>query len=284
MKYNYHDNTGTYTNPASTRSNTFHYDFFNAQRKLEEIEALEEMGAGYGLKDIAAKINFERICKESLLALERNKKIKLTVIQSYVHEETPTESAKITLQVYDNFYCTLHRLDPFNRPNHFYVDIYRDYLTVESTYFDDDKVAHLPFETRRVLRIARVFYDAWKKWQYDIAYEIVAGRGNARGLEGLREDIVHKARVQETTDKLFNDYDQKLREDLFKQYAQKLTEDVLPEVKPYETELDKINKNLSDTVEQLYKQSPSLKDLYSRYCLGDNDAILKTCLEGNDNE
>ncbi len=238
----------------------------------------------YSVKAIAARVDFERICKEALLALERNKKTKLTVMYNYAHEETPTECAKITLQVYDNFYCTLHRLDAFERPNHFYVDIYRDYLTVESTYFDDDRVAHLPFETRRVLRIARVFYDAWKKWQYDIAYEIVAGRGNARDLEGLREDIIHKARVQETTDKLFNDYDQKLREDLFKQYAQKLTEDVLPEVKPYEVELDKINKDLSDTVEQLYKQSPSLKDLYSIYCLNDNDVILKTCLEGDNNE
>lgn len=277
MKYNYHDSTGTYTNPTST-----------AQRKLEEIEALEEMGAGYDLKDIAARVNFECVCKEALLALERNKKIKLTVINNYVHKDTPTEFAKITLQVYDNFYCTLHHLDPFDRPNHFYVDIYRDYLTVESAYFfDDDKVAHLPFETRRVLRIARVFYDAWKKWQYDIAYEIVAGRGSAIDLEGLREDIINKARVNEATDKLLHDQyakvDAQITEDLIKQYAQKTFEDLV-EVKPYENELDKINKNLSDTVEQLYKQSPSLKDLYSRYCLGDNDAILKTCLEGNDNE
>ena len=265
MKYNYHDSTGTYTNPTST-----------AQRKLEEIEALEELGAGYGLKDIAARVNFERICKEALLALERNKKIKLAVIQSYMHEDTPTEFAKITLQVYDSFYCTLHRLDPFDRPNYFYVDIYKDYLTVESTYYDDDKVAHLPFETRRVLRIARVFYNAWKKWQYDIAYEIVAGRGNARDLEGLREDIINKARANEVTDKLF--YNQYAKVDALKAFED------LVEVKPYKIELDEINKDLSDTVEKLYNQKPNLKDLYKAYCCGDNDAILKTCLEGNNNE
>ena len=287
MKYNYHDSTGTYTNPASNRSNTFRYDFSNdlrnALRKLEEIEALEEMGAGYGLKDIAARVNFKHICEKALLALEQNKKIKLTVMYSYVHEETPTECAKITLQVYDNLYCTVHHLNAFERPNYFYVDIYRDYLTVEDTSFDDEKAAHLPFETRRVLRIAKAFYDAWKKWQYDTAYEIVSSKGNASDLDGLRKDIVHKAIANEKADKLFK-YDQKIREDLFKKYAQKAFDELVTEVKPYEIELDKINKDLSDTVEQLYKQSPRLKDLYGAYCCGDNNAILETCLEGDNNE
>lgn len=175
-------------------SDKFSFDFSKAYEKLDE---LEKAGAGYDLKETLAKANFNDIITEAISALARNKKIIVRVAYTHIHNETVTENAKVVLQMYDENYCKLQGLDRFNSENNFYVDIYRDYLTVESTYFDDDKVAHLPFETRRVLRVAKTIYLAWKKWQYDTAYEIVGGKGTAKNLTGLREDIIDKARADE---------------------------------------------------------------------------------------
>ena len=179
-------------------SDTFKLDLSKAYEKLDE---LEKAGAGYDLKEALAKVDFNDIITEAINALARNKKIIVHVAYTHVHEETPTENAKVVLQMYDENYCKAQRLDRFNSENHFYVDIYKDYLLDKGTMFDDKNVTHLSFDDRRVLRVAKTIYLAWKSWQYYVAYEIVGGKGDARNLIGLREDIVDKARKDEWTSK-----------------------------------------------------------------------------------
>lgn len=184
-------------------SSAFKFDFSKAYEKLDE---LEKAGAGYDLKETLAKANFNDIITEAINALERNKKIIVRVTRTHMHNETPTENAKVVLQMYDEKYCKLQGLDRFDSKNNFYADIYADYLLDKGTAFDDENVTHLAFDDRRVLRVAKTIYLAWKKWQYDTAYEIVGGKGTAKNLNGLRADIIDKARADEWANKHGQNY------------------------------------------------------------------------------
>ena len=283
MNFNkYHDRTGIYTNPALDGSSAFKYNFKNAYDKLAALEDLEELGAGYDLREIAAKANFSDIMTKVLSKLNQNNNIDIHIAYSHIYNDAPADCARIQLQCFDGGYCRLQGLNGFDSTNGFWVDIWPVMLTAPLTeLYDAPGYEKLPIEDRKVLRIAKTIYKAWEKWQYDRAYNIISGVGTAKDLDGLRQDIVDKARKDEYVNNFFADHYAQVDTE----YTKKLYEEFAGSAfaQPINN-LDKINKDLAQTVEDLYNDRPSLKDLYKSYCCSDNNDILETCLGGKDDE
>lgn len=272
----YHDRIGIYTNPALNKSSYFTYDFKNAIDKLNALEDFEAFDAGYDLKELAAKADFENVIRTALEKLEKNNQVNVVVRTTRLVEDSLTECRRIELCMYDRDYFRAQGGEFFN----FYVDIWPNMLTAPFTEFDKPGYERFSFEDRKVIRVARAIYEAWKKWQYDRAYTIISGVGRADDLISLRQKIVDKARHDEYVNKFFEDryaqVDAEITKKLYEQYANIYTA-------PH-ADLDRINKDLSQTVEDLYNTKSNLKDLYKSYYCGDNNAILETCLGGKDDE